>query len=690
MSHQSAPSHRLTESAPGTILGVMMALMWIASMSMADSNPCTILPFLWGFMAVILITICCTLRHYKIVRLPLTAWLSLAIGAYFLVRAMTGFSLTDNWTDTGLIIFAFMFYLVGIYTGQSADTRSYTIILSSAIVLNLISMYFMQDRNLSLHWLGRADVSLLGPNGRNVTLFAYKNFAALFLALSGSLLLWQHLWCKDKRPTKLLPLALALGAIVASFFCGSRVIWFVVPLLFAGGWVLWLVLSLYDEAPIGWGIIGGGMLILTGVLIAVYDFIFGHTLAQALVDIDSHLRYLIWDNVLRATHEAPLHGFGAGGALWEIVTRYKEWQLPNYAHNEYVQVWADYGLIGLVLMLLLLLLHTICGFRALADDNIPRGRRTKTAMALLTLAALAGCAISDYVWHSHALLAMGAYACGVLASPIPGSSGHIFSRHNWAPGHQPRNHRVHAEPACRRVILSALALALAALMGKLCCTFYRPWITQWKYDGMVAAGADTAQRRELLQEITPLYPHSRIADHYISLAPTTAPDWQNYEKMLRHILQANPRQLFTASILAQTLGKQQRYEEAEIVFRRYYPGDGPDNLPLSSWATFYTANMQKWGQAELARGNLGKALSLLNYADQIARRTGYLPGARYRSGIRTWTQDGTPEQRLFLKRCRNDLATLRAINPEQDHSWKYPFPGTDKPALYQRYQKKQK
>ena len=355
MSHQSAPSHRLTESAPGTILGVMMALMWIASMSMADSNPCTILPFLWGFMAVILITICCTLRHYKIVRLPLTAWLSLAIGAYFLVRAMTGFSLTDNWTDTGLIIFAFMFYLVGIYTGQSADTRSYTIILSSAIVLNLISMYFMQDRNLSLHWLGRADVSLLGPNGRNVTLFAYKNFAALFLALSGSLLLWQHLWCKDKRPTKLLPLALALGAIVASFFCGSRVVWFVVPLLFAGGWVLWLVLSLYDEAPIGWGIIGGGMLILTGVLIAVYDFIFGHTLAQALVDIDSHLRYLIWDNVLRATHEAPLHGFGAGGALWEIVTWYKEWQLPNYAHNEYVQVWADYGLIGLVLMLLLLL-----------------------------------------------------------------------------------------------------------------------------------------------------------------------------------------------------------------------------------------------------------------------------------------------------------------------------------------------
>ena len=38
---------RLTESKLGLILGIVLAMVWIASMSVADSNVCTAAPLLW-------------------------------------------------------------------------------------------------------------------------------------------------------------------------------------------------------------------------------------------------------------------------------------------------------------------------------------------------------------------------------------------------------------------------------------------------------------------------------------------------------------------------------------------------------------------------------------------------------------------------------------------------------------------
>ena len=645
----------------------------------------TLTPFLWGLAGVVVAAVICILMGYKVVRLPLIAWLSLAAGAYYLVRAYNGFSLTDNWSDIGLICFAVVYYLAGVYGGQRLSSRGCVLVLSIATAINIFYLWLLRNPDISLHWVGRTDVSLVGTNSRNVGLFVYKNFTGLFLALVGGLILWRNIWRGTRNCTTLLSSALGVCAIVASFFCDTRAILLILPLLVISGWILWLILKIFSDKGLGWIMITSGVLIITGIMITGYEFIFGDSLMQHIFDSDSHLRFLVWEHVNNVATRAPLWGFGPAGSTWEIITTYNEWQLPNYAHNEYLQMWADYGVIGLGLMLLIIVLHIIHAFLALASDSLPAERRISVSLALLCLGVLCCTAITDYVWHNAALISMGAFACGTLASPFPHRPLQLFSRRKWRESN--KTIPVKAEGRCVKVIISAAALALVALMLNLSSTLYRPFIAQWQYDAKIARGDSAEQCRAHLLHIIPIYPHSKIADEFVLRAPTTTPNWMEYEKVLRHILEANPRQLFTASILAQCLGKQYRFEDAEKVFRHYYPGDGPANNRLSPWATFYTANLQLWGMQHIEKGDLGTALSMLNYADKLSTKTGYIPNAQYRSGVRSWTQFGSQSQRRYQQSCRVDLTTLRAINPPQNHSWQQPLTQDGKPVLYSRYQK---
>ncbi|MDO5469895.1 MAG: O-antigen ligase family protein [Akkermansia sp.] len=700
---------RLTESKPGLILGILLAVMWIASMSIADSSPCTLPPLLWGLALVVLAALVCLAIGYKVVRLPFTAWLSLAAGGYFLARALTGFSVTDNWSDTGLILGAFVFYLAGVYSGQQNNSRGTAIVLSLAILLNIFYMWLLQDESISLNWAGRADIGLAGPCSRNTSLFVYKNFAGLFFTLAGALLLWRVVLSETKGLKIILPLLIGAGSIAASFFCGTRQIWVVLPLTLLIGWILWLIVGLYAAKPLHWGILAGGISFLIGGAICVYDFLFGHSISEQIFSINTHLRAGIWDYICDVAHKAPLYGYGPAGSTWEIVHFYNQGALPNYAHNEYVQAWADYGIIGLGLMLGILILHLIEGFRALASDTLPHARRVKVVLALICLLTISVSAAGDYVWHSFALVSMTAFACGTLASPYARPRLRLFDRRNWAPGHAPALNPVRAETRCGKALVLALGLVLLTALGKLGNTLTPFWQAERHFDRMIAAGATPEQQRDHLMSVILSYPDSRIADYYVLLAQTTEPDWsmyteeqlrelklnnlishipepdwKAYERGLRATLAANPRQLCIAATLAQLLSKQSRFEEAEQLFRNHYPGDGPDNKALASWGTFYAAHLQRWGQHLLSTPDgTEKAYSMLTYAANIAKKTGYVVGRHFR---RDRTCNITRLQ-AFQRGYARDLQVLRYIDPPKDDSWMQPLTQGGKPALYQRYQK---
>lgn len=684
---ERSQSLRLTESRLARFPGILLCILWIASMSAVDSSACTLPPALWILIAIVGISAIAILIGYKVVRLTLTAWLSLVAGTYYLIRALSGFSLTENWTDAGLVLSAIIFYIAGAYTGQQSSNKNLVLVLCCALLLNLLYFYLMRDEAKSLRWLGRADIGLSGPHTRNTSLFVYKNFAGLFFILSGMLLVWNSIWRGFSRRRNFIYLLIGLIGIVASAFCGTRIIWFALPLLIVAGWLLLLIIRLYSKHPVGWLTLGGCVTLLITLLVLAADFFFSNNTLKLFTELNSHCRYDIWDCICRVAPQAPPWGFGPGGSQWEIITLYRDGQLPNYAHNEYLQMWADYGFIGIAFLLLLLVLHLAQGFRILANDYISPTRRERAAMALLTILTISGAAIADYPWHNMALLSMTTFAAGTLAAPFPHQPLHLFEHRNWAPGSEPAPIPVRAETACGRTIIVAAAATIITLMVKLSATLTPAWLAQWKYDAMIKQGADYSARRSFLLSTITFYPDSAMMDHFITMAPGgTQPDWNTYEQGLRTALQANPRQLITAATLAQVLSKQGKYEEAERTFRLYYPDDGPNNNRINSWATFYAVNLLKWGRHEMLSGSPGKARSLLTYAENLAKKCGYYPGNRYRTGTHSWTQGGSPEMKQFVKSCRTDLNTLKLIDIPTDDSWQSPLSQGEPHALYQRYQ----
>lgn len=654
-------------------------------MSATDETAYSLLPILGLLGVVLAIGLVGMLSGYKVVKMPWLAWLALLAGGGYAVRAAMSYSLVEGWRDAGFVLGAIVFYLVGLQAGQGKGSKGITVVLLVALLANMAAMGAARWCDFSLLWLGRPDVGLLGSNTRHFTLFIYKNFSALFLLLAGGTLFWRPVWKGEWRFSSVLSGAIGLAGVGLSFCCFSRLPFLLAPLLAVAGWIMWIIIRLCNKGKLGWGSILAGMALLVAVLIAVYDFLFGNSIIALFSGVDTHLRFLIWKYIFWVLPDAPLWGYGTGASQWEIVPIYEEWNAPNYAHNEYLQMWCDYGPLGIGASLLLLLAHMLQGARLLGSEMPGHGRRVKAAMALLVLVGLSLAAAADFVWHHFSLLAMGAFACGILASPYPHAPLRLFDRRHWAPGCGPGVRPVQAQGAMGRVFLGAVGLMLLAAMVKLGALLLPAWALQWRYDKLVSQGAEADARRSLLGQAVEAYPDSRIMDNYVMLPVTGKPDWAEMERLLKRTLQANPRQLFTVTMLGTVLGRQARFEEAERLYRQYYPGNGPDSKNLTNWGAYYGLNLLQWGQQALSAGELGKGYSLLRYGTRVCSRQGFFPGTTYRGGMRCWTEGGNAAHHRFIKSCSLDLATLEQLGIREDASWQQPFAPGEKPALYARY-----
>lgn len=88
--------------------------------------------------------------------------------------------------------------------------------------------------------------------------------------------------------------------------------------------------------------------------------------------------------------ERPWTGFG-GGTFYNAFTRYKVESLPlpyNHAHNDYVEIAADVGLPGLLLLAGVALLTAVRAFRLMQDGHSPHARGVAAGVGMALLCAL--------------------------------------------------------------------------------------------------------------------------------------------------------------------------------------------------------------------------------------------------------------------------------------------------------------
>lgn len=681
---ENKPLSRLTESIPGRVAGWLLAVLWIFSMSGVDCHAFSSYPVCIALSAVLLLVLAGMLAGLRLVRMSLTGWFSLMAGGYFLVRCLNSYSVVDSWCETVLILGAFVYYVAGIYCAQNQSYRGIVAVLAAALVLNLLAFWAAPQPWFELSWTGRAAQTPAGANTVPTTLFVYKNFAGVFMCVAGCALgLWAA-W-KSHGVARVLLLLLSACSVICSFACGTRASYLTLFLCIVGIWLFSLLKALLANRRLGVGIVGFGFILFVALVVALYDFFFGHHLVASFSDVNSHLRYLIWSSVFEILPRVPEWGFGANATQWEIVPFYDEWHLPNYAHNEYLQLWVDYGPVGVSLACVLLLLHVVQGGRCVASEEAGENRRMAASMAMLILVPVAVYALVDFPWHSFAFLSMCSFACGVLASPFRYAQGSLFSSRKWAAGCRPPVVGIRAQHWPGRVLLIGGAVLLLLLSSRFVLVLRPAWHAQWEYNELCAPGrdADGNQRRALIAGLMPRYPSPALADTYFMLPPC-AGDLQRRERLLKQALSANPKQLFTVVMLVDVLGEQGKCREAEMLMRQMYEGDGMKCACLANWPAYYAFNLLRWGREEMRKGNHGVALSMFEYALKMNEKSRISFSVTYRKGPQPWKEYGgiKPGLPALLQTTRRDVSMLRMIGARPDDSWQQPMEPGGKPALY--------
>ena len=686
-------SKRLAGTWCGRAAGVVLVLTWLASMTLLNANAYSYLPVLVGLVLAVLLGVAGMLCGGRVVALRWLGWCSFAVGGYFLVRCLYGgeCSVVESWREAGLICGCFVFYAAGMLVAQNDRSQGIGVILSLALLLNVAAYFVAQMPGACPEWFGRPSRGLSGPGSVPDTLYVYKNFACMFLMLCGALPFMRLLWTPPRRWYVWVMALLGLGGVAVSFFCGTRSVWMLLPLLVFLGVFLWLLFHIFSERKLGWGGFVAAAVLVAASSIAVYEFFFGGNWLAAVSQIDSHLRTYIWGLVCSVSADGPLWGHGASSAGWLITPLFNEWEWPNFAHNEYLQAWCDYGLIGLAGMVFIILAHLVAGLRTMASEFVSNARRVKAGMAIITLASLAACGVLDFVWHDFSLACMTAFACGMLASPFPHSREGLFGGRNWAAGSHASCVPVKVQGAFGSVWQALVALGVASVCIWLAPRLWPAWQAQWRYNELATEVSleKHAARHALLAEILEDYPDSVLVDEFFRVM-SSGESVEQREHVVRRALEGNPRQLFMVTILVDNLMVQQRNEEAEILMRRMYPGDGLANCMLNNWAAFYVLNLLEWGQHEMLAGRTERGYSMMEYAFNIARHPHYTTDflLRHRAGEQPWAENGgvKPNLKPFLEARRHDVALWRALKLEKDDSWQQPLEPGGKPALYQSQQ----
>lgn len=676
---------RLTETLPGRLASILLAVVWIVSMAAVDSNAYSVWPFLIALSVISLLFISGMLFGGKVVRIPWLGWLMLGCGGYFFVRCLYSYSMVESWLESSLIVSCGVFYVAGIYGAQTKNARFQVSVILVAVLLNLF--YFcLRPGDINMLWTGRPEYGLSGYNNQPVTLFVYKNFAGAFQMIGGCALLGIALWVVKSLQMRFLFLLLAAVSIFSSFYCLTRVVYLLTPVLICLVWGLHFLVELFTREKVRKMTMLGGVLLVAYVMVEVANVFLGEGLKQ-ISDIDTHARFEIWKPVLNVATAGPLWGWGTMASHWEIIGVFTADKTPNMAHNEYVQAWADYGLIGLAMMLVVVVVHTLSGIRCMASDAVTPLRRGMTAVALVVLWAYAIASVTDAYWHSFAVAMVCAYSCGILVSPVCSAS---LDRKCTNAKNSSIATGVKTQGKVGRGVLALLAMGFVGFTCWQAPHLSEAWRMQWLFNDLSALGVDDngEKRLELLEKVIDVYPDTEVADNYFKL-PHYGGSREMSESVLRKAIAANQRQGYTMIMLVNLLGQQGRYEEAEMLMRRYYPQEGYVFCRTCNWPFYYWHNLLRRSASLLEEGKQEVGMSMAEYALNMQKFVMFYASNRRYVSQDEWIETGPAgmikEAEVLAKVLKKRLKVLQKVGEKKDDSWMQPMEPGGKTALYPQW-----
>jgi tetratricopeptide (TPR) repeat protein len=269
-------------------------------------------------------------------------------------------------------------------------------------------------------------------------LFNHPDHFAAFLAMLVPLWISVALFGRRSRSSCLGAAALGAASVLAILASGSGVGMLALgaglaAFALTGGVLIWQRLP---EGTRRTSLRRGAVASLVlAILLAAASVPIARALDHSVLEKGGQLSLLqVWKAGWAQFTEAPLAGTGSRtsylyGRRFRSETLNSASAEPEFIHNEYLQVAADYGIAGLLLLLLAAGLHLVSGYRftraylgfaASPGSFVPRSDHLALVLgALASLASLTVSAAFDFVLHLPVFAMIAAAFLAVLAAPDP-------------------------------------------------------------------------------------------------------------------------------------------------------------------------------------------------------------------------------------------------------------------------------
>jgi len=174
---------------------------------------------------------------------------------------------------------------------------------------------------------------------------------------------------------------------------------------------------------------GGYLLLLLGMtLFVMYKSDILKTRLGQVYD-PTNMRLLLWQAALKQYQLNPIFGVGSGSYLF-LGRHFRSPAVQNdpiHVHCDYLELLAEYGILGVALAVCFLSLHLRSGFKGLSEivrtKLQPAWETSSNEVALLigalsAVIALLGHSLVDFNFHIPANTLLAAFLFGILARPI--------------------------------------------------------------------------------------------------------------------------------------------------------------------------------------------------------------------------------------------------------------------------------
>ena len=498
--------------------------------------------------------------------------------------------------DLFMVLGALIVYLVTALCATSPTSRvvftSVFLVLACAQVLVGAIQFSKGNNFMPFDFLPRGDYA-----NRASGFYGCPNHLAGFLEVALLMALSLTFWSRWRLLGKIVAGYVAVVCGVGLVMTGSRggyasalaglFVFAVISLALARQW-MWREIWLLLVTALVFAVIGAGYLVYAGLHSSEF---LSTRVGNAGADVP--LRFGLWKAALKQFQVSPIFGTGSGTYLYygRVFRQPGVQQDPIFAHNDYLQLLAEFGLIGVAGLAPFLFFHLRSGWKFIADIIARRtidGERDApgfhgdnslalTTGALCSVVALLAHSVGDFNLHIPPNTLVMAFIFGTLANPfsvlIPdaksgGAAARTFLR--WAP-----------------VALPALGLwlAFAALPkwpAERLAHKSKMLLSDWHSldDPDIARNAAECAQQSLDRDPKNPEMYLALGDSFVALAEMDddpARQEEPYRKAIdayRRGIQIAPMDVHLVVALARVYDALKRFDEAEPLYQRALELDG--------------------------------------------------------------------------------------------------------------------